>query len=653
MKFLKVLIKLTIFSFISFIVVITGLYTYAYLSPKLDLKTSGSLYIYDNKNNIIYQGSRANEWANIEDISPNLISAVIAVEDKNFYNHHGFDYLRIAKAMFLNIKNKSIVQGASTISQQYIKNLYLDFNQTWKRKIEEAFLTLELEVHYNKEDILEGYLNTINYGQGNIGIVNAASFYFDKKASELTLEEAIMLAGIPKNPSNYNPVTNYDNCLKRAWIVAKSMLNNGFISEEEYNNLFQEKIEIKAQTKDNNLQMLMYYQDAVINELNNINEIPTSLIESGGLKIYTTLDLEAQSNMEKNILENNTDEEVQIASVIVDPNTGAVKALTGGMNYATSQYNRAIQSKRQVGSTMKTFLYYTALENNLTMSSTFSSEPTTFNLSNGKTYSPTNAGDLYSHKNITMAAAVAFSDNIYAIKTNLFLGMDKMIEVAKRAGITEELEEVASLPLGTNEINILDYATGYTTFASGGYRKDLYFIEKIEDLDGNILYEHEQEKILVLNPNYTYILNEMLTSTTNGAFIDYTTPTALNIAKKLTNKYAIKTGTTNTDYWIVGYNKDALMMTWMGYDDNKPMNSKVRNSAKNSWASTIEDYLKDKDTTWYETPKNIVALPFNAVTGEITNDSSKTTLFYYLKGSEPGNNKEQFVSKNEENISEE
>ena len=637
-----------ILGFISFIVIIIGLYTYAYLSPKLDLKTSGSLYLYDNNNELIYQGSRNNEWANIEDISEYLINATVAVEDKNFYNHQGFDYLRIIKAMYLNIKSGEIVQGASTISQQYIKNLYLDFDQTWERKIEEAFLTLELEVHYDKDEILEGYLNTINYGQGNMGIVNAASYYFNKKPSELTLEEAIMLAGISKNPAAYNPVSDYEACINRAWIVASAMLNNGYIDEATYNSLFQEQIEIYGQNKTNNLQMLMYYQDAVLEELANISGIPESLIDAGGLKIYTTLDMDAQSNMEESILAENKDEELQVASIIVDPNTGAVKALTGGMNYATSQYNRALESKRQVGSTMKPFLYYAALENNMTMSSTFSSEPTTFNLSNGKTYSPQNASDLYADKNITMATALALSDNIYAVKTNLFLGVDTMIEVAHRTGITADLAEVASLPLGTSEINLLDFTTGYTTFASGGYKKDLYFIERIEDMEGNVLYEHEDKKKLVLNPNYTYILNEMMNTTSNAAFVDYTTPTALTIASKLTNKYAIKTGSTNTDFWIVGYNKDALVMTWIGYDDNKTISSSVRNASKNAWAAMIENYLEDIDTDWYETPKNVVAIPLDAITGEVTNDTSKAALYYYVKGSEPGISSEVYVSSEEE-----
>lgn len=644
---MKFLIKSFIFLFISFVVLLIGLYTYAYLSPKLDLKTSGSLYLYDNKNDLVYQGSRSNEWANLEDISDNLKNAVIAVEDKNFYNHHGFDYLRIAKAMLTNIKKKSIVQGASTISQQYIKNLYLDFDKTWKRKAEEAMLTLELEVHYDKDDILEGYLNTINYGQGNMGIVNASSYYFNKKPSELTLEEAIMLAGIPKNPAGYNPVSNYEASLKRAWVVAKSMLNNGYIDEDTYNNLFKEKLEIFGQTKNNNLQMIMYYQEAVLNELSNIKKIPASLINAGGLKIYTTLDLEEQTSLEKNILSNKVDDELQVASVIVDPKTGAVKALTGGMNYAKSQYNRALKSKRQVGSTMKPFLYYAALENNMTMSSSFRSEETTFNLASGKTYAPQNAGNIYASKEITMAAALALSDNIYAVKTNLFLGVDKMIDVAKRTGINANLDEVASLPLGTSEINILDYASGYTTFASGGYQKELYFIEKIEDIDGNILYEHEDKNRLVINPNYTYILNEMMTSTTNDAYVDYTTPTALNIASTLTHKYALKTGSTNTDYWIVGYNPDRLMMMWMGYDNNKEVNGNVRNNAKKIWALTIEESLNSINTTWYETPKNVVAIPLDAVTGKTTNNQNKVALYYYVKGTEPGVNKEQYVIKEE------
>ena len=180
MKVLRFMMKSCIFGFLSFIIVIVGLYTYAYLSPKLELRTAGQFYLYDSKDELVYQGSKTRKWVDLEDVNYNLINAVVSIEDKNFYKHHGFDYLRIAKAMYQNIKNGKITQGASTISQQYIKNIYLDFNTSWKRKIEEAFLTLELEVHFTKDEILEGYLNNINYGQGNYGIGNASRYYFNK-----------------------------------------------------------------------------------------------------------------------------------------------------------------------------------------------------------------------------------------------------------------------------------------------------------------------------------------------------------------------------------------------------------------------------------------------------------------------------------------
>lgn len=645
MNKLRFFMKSSIFLFFLFLIVLTGLYAYAYFSPKLELKSVGQMYIYDQNDTLIYQGSGSSEWVNLEDISENLINAMISVEDKNFYKHKGFDYLRIAKAMALNIKNKSIVQGASTISQQYIKNMYLDFDQTWSRKIEEAFLTLELEVHYDKEDILEGYLNTINFGAGNYGIMNASSYYFNKDAKDLTLEEAIILAGIPKNPTKFNPVTHYDESIERAKIVAFTMLNNNLIDQETYDNLFQNKVEIYGKRESNNLQMLMYYHDAVLNELDNLKSIPTSLIESGSLKIYTNLDLNVQSKLEESILNNVSDEKMQVASVVIDPNTGAVQALSGGINYSESQFNRALQSKRQVGSTMKPFLYYAALENGMTSSSTFCSEETNFVFSNNKVYSPSNYNDIYANKDITMAAALAYSDNIYAVKTHLFLGEDTLVNTAKKMGINGSLAANPSLALGTSELNMMDFANGYTTLASGGYQKDLFFIRKVEDLDGNILYEHKSKKKLVLNTNYTYILNEMLSNTSNAKFKSYTTPTALSIAGKMSKKYALKTGTTNTDYWTVGYNQDALVMVWLGYDDASSLGSDASKWAKNIWVETIEDYLKEKEDNWYETPPNVIGVLEDPVTGEqATNNNA--TIFYYVKGSEGNSNSVQ-VSKEE------
>ena len=594
----------------------------------------GKVFIYDHEENLIYQGSGSSEWISLSDISQDLKDAVVSVEDKNFYSHQGFDIPRIVKAFFSNIANNTRV-GASTISQQYIKNMFLTFDQTWSRKIEEAFLTVQLEVHYDKDAILEGYLNTINYGEGNYGIEDASKYYFNKSSKDLTLEEAIMLAGIPKNPSNYNPVSDYDACIERAWIVASSMLKNGYITEEEYNGLFQDKIEIYGQRTQNNSQMVMYYQDAVLDELEEIDSVPNSLIESGGLKIYTAFDMEAQTKMEESILKYmGNQEELQVASVMVNPSDGGVLALTGGLNYAKSQYNRATMSKRQVGSTMKPFLYYAALENGLVSSSTFKSEKTTFNFSNNQPYSPSNYNNIYANKDITMGAAIAFSDNVYAVKTHLFLGTDVLVDTAYRAGITEELTGNPSLALGTSELNMMDFATGYTTLANGGDRQELHFITRVEDLNGNVLYEFKQKHDYVFNSNDVYILNELLTSTTNSAYSDYTTPTALSLASKMSRKYALKTGTTNTDSWVAGYNPDVLMMVWVGNDDAEEIDSTASYYSKNIWLDTLESHLADTEPHWYETPQNVIGLIRDGITGELTTDSKNSTVFYYVKGTE-------------------
>lgn len=635
MKKIKFLYKTILFLTISFTVIILCLYAYAYFSPKITLNSANAIFMYDNQGELIFQTNNNKKWVNLNDISPDLKDATISIEDKNFYNHFGFDYLRIIKSLYLNVKTKSITAGASTISQQYVKNLYLDFNQTWKRKIEEALLTLNLEVHYTKDEILEGYLNTINYGQGNFGIQSASEYYFDKESKDLTLEEAIMLAGIPKSPENYNPVSNYDKCIKRAKVVAASMYKNNYITKEEYDNLFQNEIPIYGKKKTNNMQTLMYYHDAVINELNNIKNVPKDLIKSGGLKVYTNLDINTQKKLDETFIQYKEKDNVELASIITTPKDGKIIALAGGYNYAKSQFNRATQAKRQVGSTIKPFLYYAALNNNMTEASTFKSEVTSFVFGNGENYSPKNYSNTYANKDITMAAALAYSDNIYAVKTHLFLGEDELVKTLKYAGLKTKLNPNPSLALGAEDINLLDYAEAYNTLANYGTHNELYLIERIEDNKGNLIYQHKDKSEEVLNKDNIYILNEMMTSTYNPTFNDYMSPTILSLNSRLTKKYAIKSGTTNSDYLIVGYNPDIFMMVWAGNDYNENASSKYSSIIKNIWCDNVEYYLKDKETSWYEPSDNIVAMPLDAITGEYNPNSDKNTLFYFKKGSEP------------------
>ena len=285
---------------------------------------------------------------------------------------------------------------------------------------------------------------------------------------------------------------------------------------------------------------------------------------------------------------------------------------------------------------MKPILYYSALENGFTAASCFTSEKTTFNFSTNQTYSPNNYNEVYAEGSITMGAALAYSDNIYAVKTHLFLGENNLINTANRLGISSELQANPSLALGTGEISMIEMAQAYSSFANMGYRVDSHFIERVEDSEGNVLYEYKDYDEAILNSNLTYILSEMLTYTYDSAFIDYNYPTLISLLPKISNKYAIKTGTTNTDVWIIGYNKNAVLSIWNGYDDNKVLESGDNGYHKNIWIETMEEYLKDKDNSWYEMPDNVVGSLVNPVTGEIAKEGdSKAKIFYFLKGTEP------------------
>ena len=622
-----------------FLIVITilitayfGLYLYALAMPKLPIDGANGYYLYDNQKKL-YTGSASKDWASLNDISDYAKNATISIEDKNFYNHQGFDFLRIIKAFFTNIKNKSNTQGASTITQQYSKNLFLEFDKTWERKIKEAWLTIRLEVHYDKDEILEGYLNTINYG-GIFGIENASKYYFDKNANELSLAEASMLAGIPKNPSSYSPLINEKKAKERQRLVLNSMVKNKFITEKEALKAYKTKLVYKTGTDEDELKMIMYYQDAVMEELESIDSIPSSFLDTSGLKIYTNLDIKTQKALEESAKEDITNEKIQLAGMAMEPSTGKVLALTGGRDYSKSQYNRATQAKRQVGSTLKPFLYYSALENGFTASSTFTSEKTTFSFSNGKTYSPKNYNNKYAKGPISMAAAISYSDNIYAVKTHLFLGENNLVNILKRVGINEKVSTMPSLALGAEEFSLIEMMGAYSTLANEGSKVKPYFISKITDMEDNVLYEYKQSPENVLNKSNVYILNELLTTTYAKEFIDYNYPTCYSINQKMTKKYAIKSGTTDTDNLIFGYNKDLLIGLWSGYDDNTKVNNIDSSNLKNVWVDTMEKALKDKKDNWYKTPENVVGVPIDPISGKAVS-SGKAKVLYYIKGTEP------------------
>ena len=654
MHFFKKLKKFLLFVTIFIIICFIGIKIYVKLSPEVVINTANSVFLYDSNGEVFFQGNDEKEWVSLENISPYVIDATIYTEDKNFYKHHGFDFLRIIKALYINLVNGETVQGASTITQQYAKNLFLSFEKTWKRKWDEMWYTIKIEDSYSKDEILEGYLNTINYGHGMYGIENASKYYFGKSAKDLDLAEATILTGIPKSPSNYSPLIDFQAAKERQKNILNLLVENNIITKKESNDAYKEELVFIGKKDRDELTTVMYYHDAVMDELKSIDSIPKSYSDIEGLKIYTNLDWDLQKEVEE-IMEEEIpeDSEVQTAVVLMNPETGGVEALIGGRNYNYSTFNRATDSMRQVGSTMKPYLYYAALENGFTSSSSFTSEETTFVFNNQEPYSPQNNNKTYGNKPISMGTAIAYSENIYAVKTHLFLGGDALINVARRVGITSKLENVPSLPLGTNEINILEMAAGYSAFANLGYKVKPHFIERVEDKNGKVLYEAKDTKEAVLNPSITFILNNLLTATYDSDYIDYNYPTAIGLASKLTHKYALKSGTTETDNWDIGFNKNIVCAVWVGYDDNQALVPTEYKYAQNIWYKSIEYHERNlkEDEGWYEMPKNVSAVLVEPISGRLATDSDKKKkMMYFIKGTEPSSNEQEVFDSKVENI---
>ena len=639
MRVLKKLAKFSMIIVLIIALIYFGVYLYVKMSPKVEINTTNSVFLYDNKDEVFFQGNESKSWVSLDDISDYVIKATIYTEDKNFYKHHGFDYLRILKALYINVTSGKTSQGASTITQQYAKNLFLSFDKTWKRKWDEMWYTLKIEANYSKDEILEGYLNTINYGHGMYGIENASKYYFGKKAKDLDLAEATILTGIPKSPANYSPLINLEASKKRQLLILNLLVKNGVITEKEKNEAYKKELDFIGEEERDELSTVMYYHDAVMDELETIDSIPKSYSDTSGLKIYTNLDWDLQKKVEEVIKSSIPKEsEIQTSVVLMNPNTGGVLALAGGKDYNESSFNRATDSMRQVGSTMKPYLYYAALENGFTSSSSFTSEETTFVFNSQEDYTPQNYNKTYGNKPISMGTAIAYSENIYAIKTHLFLGGDALINVARRVGITSKLENVPSLPLGTNEINILEMAAGDSAFANLGNKVEPHFIERVEDSDGKVLYEAKNKKEAVLNPSITFILNNLLTATYDADYIDYNYPTAIGLAPKLTHKYALKSGTTETDNWNIGFNKDVVSAVWVGYDDNQTLKTSEYKYAQNIWYQTIEYFERNvgKSDGWYEMPSNVSAVLVEPISGRLATDTDqKKKMMYFIKGTEP------------------
>lgn len=582
--------------------------------------------IYDINGDILYETNfkKALSWTPIEEIPTNVQEAVISVEDKRFYKHHGFDLFRIGKAVISNIKAGGVVEGGSTITQQMAKNLFLSNEQTFKRKFEELFYAARLEMQYEKEAILEGYLNTLYYGHGIYGIKAASEFFFDASLEELSTAQIAMLVGIPNGPSLYSPFLHEDYANERKNLILQVMQHNGLISEEERILAENEVLEYRENTEEKTLDA--YYVQAVIDEVNDMVKNSKLDLSEGG-NIYTYYDPKVQAQLNQAFKEStNLNNELESSAIITEPFSGNILAIQGGKDYTISQYNRSMYAARQVASTIKPLLYYAALESGFTPATKFLSVPTTFKIDETTDYSPTNYDELYPNREISMINAIAMSDNIYAVKTHLFLGVETLYNELMSFGISQA-QALPATALGTVDMSLLELSSIYNTFASCGLYIKPAMISSITNSHQRIMYERETTSKRLMNLDSTLILNQMMTSTFDLKNRTVNFPTMYGSEPMV--QVAAKSGTSASDSLVIGFNPDYTIAVWSGFDDNRALDKEYYNVSKLIFQKTFNNLYENVEmATWYQMTNNLEARIVDPITGE---ESMLGSTYWFMK----------------------
>ena len=530
-------------------------------------------YIYDIKGRLLTRihGEANREVVTLNQISPHLKRAVLAIEDSRFYQHPGINPQSVARAFLANLEEGEVVEGSSTITMQLVKNLFLSPERSYSRKMAEAILAMRLEHILTKDQIFELYLNQVYWGHNTYGVETAAQSYFAKSASELTLAEGAMMAGLIQAPEEYSPFINYKLTKQRQAIVLRRMRELGWITDKQEQQANDEKLLVGKPTSFRESR-IPYLTEAVVQELSQ-KFGGKDTITKGGLRVQTTLDLNFQ-RMAEQVVSKWHDrlyyqglfynyKQGQIALVAVDPRTHFVKAMVGGVDYKVSQYNRAIMARRQPGSAFKPFVYYTAFASGkYGPNSTVQDAPARY-WDGNEYYRPQNYGGGFSGP-VTIRKALETSLNIPAVRIGQAVGINKVIEVVRTLGIKSPIEPVISLPLGSVDLTPLEMASAFATFANNGWHSDTTFIVRVTDTKGNILLDNTPKPKRVLDPWAVASLNDVL-----RGVITRGTATSANIGRPA----AGKTGTTSSerDIWFVGYVPQLAVAVWVGNDDYRPL----------------------------------------------------------------------------------
>jgi len=631
-KVKKVIVALLfLFFMVSSLILIAILYLQSQPLPKPTIEQTTFIYSMDQQVIDDLHGGENRVYVPLEKIPESLKEATIAIEDRKFYKHFGLDFIRIGGAFIKDIKTLSKAEGASTITQQLARNLYLSLDKTWERKWKEALLALQLELQYSKDQILEMYLNQIYYGHSANGVQLASQTYFGKDVTELNLAESAMLAGVPKGPKYYSPFLDFENAKKRQKTVLQAMVAEHYITQEEADKAYKTPIVLNNPDKSLYATKAPYFRDYIIALLKEKYGIEEKEIFQGGLKIYTTLDAKMQQAAEE-VIQTHLPEDrpLQPALISIEPRTGYIKAMVGGRDYAKSQFNRVF-ANRQPGSSFKPVLYLAALENGFTPVSTLVSEPTVFTFGNDQVYQPSNFGNRYPNRAIDLRYALTHSDNIYAVKTHMDIGMDKLVDMSQRLGIEHNLKPYPSLALGSQEVSPYEMAKVYATIANQGIKNPPTAILKIEDQYGHVIYEKNPDQgVQVVSPAATFVLTYLM----EGVFEPG--GTGFYVADRLQRPIAGKTGTTDYDAWLIGYTPQLTTALWLGYDNNRPLADGDSFLAKEIWADYMEKAHQNLAPQLFTVPEGVVSLYIDPETGKIaTQNCPNARLEFFIAGTEP------------------
>jgi 1A family penicillin-binding protein len=609
--------------------------------------------IYDREGKLLYDvfADQRRTPVSLEEVPQHLKNATVAVEDKNFYKHRGFDPKGILRAVY-NIVIYRRLQGGSTLTQQLVKNVLLTPKRTLSRKIKEFILAVQIESKYSKDQILQMYLNEAPYGGTAWGVEAAAEVYFGKKVSDLNLVESAFLAGLPQRPSVYSPFSSEDPraYISRTQHVLRRMREDGYITPEQEEEAKKQLEQIKFSSSSGILKaphFVMYVKKKLEEKYGQ------QVVEQGGLRVTTTLDLDLQEEAQKIVAEEiaKVEEKYHItngAAVVIDPNSGEILAMVGSKNYDDPNYDGKFNvalALRQPGSAIKPVTYVTTFKKGYTAATMIMDTPVTFKIPGQPDYKPVNYDGKF-HGPMQIRYALGNSINIPAVKMLAKIGLKEMLSTAYEMGITtlepssENLKRLGlSVTLGGGEVRLLEITAAYSAFANGGFRVEPISILKVTDRNGKVL--EEQKPTLgkrILRAEEAFLISHIL-SDNSARLITFGERSALVVPGRTV---AVKTGTTNDkrDNWTIGWTPQVVVGVWVGNNDNSPMKQLVSgvSGAAPIWRRIIQYVLKDKPNVGFSVPEGIVTAEVDVVSGYRAHDGFPSRIEYFIKGTEPKEN---------------